>query len=102
MNESFGIPTIFRLHKLTKICAVTLVLISLSVSTMFGPAPPEDRSGGGGGGGGRTALQVPGTNTAEILAAALEKIKRLEARQDELSKRMDNLQHRCDELVTKH
>jgi peptidoglycan hydrolase CwlO-like protein len=88
---------------MTKICAVTLMLISFSVSTMFAQQQPDsskaqkpDYSTG----------QAPDyraevNTTAEILAAALEKIKRLEARQDELSKKLDNLQHRVDQLATK-
>ena len=102
-------PQILPLTKVTKICAVTLMLISLSVSTIFaqpGQIPdrtaqkPDDTS--------PNRKQRQATNyrteerTAEILAALVEKITRLEKQQDELSKQVDNLQHRLDELTTKH
>jgi hypothetical protein len=79
---------------MTKICAVTLMLISSSVSTLFAEQRP-----------GNAPRQVPRTrtedSTAELLAALIEKLDRLEKRQGELSEKLDNVQHRLDGLATK-
>jgi predicted transcriptional regulator len=99
-------PTIVCLANMTKIYAVTLMLISFNVTTMFAQSQFLNREY-------VQNTQVPSKgkgqkpdhstedNSANILAALLEKLKRLEARQDELSKQVDNLQHRVDQLTAK-